>query len=117
MPKEEILGAGRPGLATTIQVRAWKERLHNERMVAAALVEEKISQMGGKIYEHNSYFTYYKPQESNSHGYHDTPTLFTYDKLAALPALDQKSMRDRWAPAHRLRSQGLKTSHNILSSR
>lgn len=110
------VGAGRPGLATTNQVRAWRERLHNERLVAAALVEEKIARMGGKIYEPSNYFLYYKPSDSNSRTYHEVPLTFTIDKLSASEPFDPKAKRDRWAAVHRLRQEGFKTSHNILSS-
>ena len=114
-PKEG--GAGRPGLATTNQVRAWRERLKNERAVAAQLLEEKLSVLGGKVYEPCNYFLYYKSDQPNASAqFHERPLPFTIDKLSVYEPFDSKSRRQRWAPHHRLEAQGLRTKHNILSS-
>ena len=85
-------------------------------MIAAALVDQKIAQMGGQIYERSNYFLYYKPADTNSRKYHDVPLKFTIDKLSSAESFDPRTRRDCWASAHRLREDGFKTSHAILSS-
>ena len=82
--------------------------------MAATLVEKKIADMGGKIYEPSNYFLYYK--DSNANSYHPEPLTFTIDKLAECEPFDPKAKRERWAQHHKLRTQGLKTAHNVLSS-
>jgi len=116
MAPKEIVGAGRPGLATTNQVRAWREQLVSERKQAASLVEEQIKVLGSKLYEPSNYFLYYKSSSPNSGSYHPEPLKFTIDKMADCTAYDPRAKKDRWAVHHRLYSQGMQTSHNICSS-
>ncbi len=104
--------AGRPGLATTGQVRAWREQLVTERAIAAAEVKKRIKAIGDVLYQPNSYFkAYIVPGESPKR-----PAKFTLDRLADTTALDPKCKRDTVNPEYERRIKGLKTAHVLLTS-
>ena len=110
--KTKTAGAGRPGLATTVEVRAWREQLRNERQIAAPDLKTRIEKVRDVLYKPNSYFKPYvvageEPKRA---------ARFTLDRMADVNPFDARTKRDTANPEYLRRKKGLRTSHVLLTN-
>jgi hypothetical protein len=110
--KAKPTGAGRPGLATTVEVRAWREQLTSERAVAAADVKKRIETIGDVLYEPNSYFKAFAVAGESP----KRAAQFTLDRMADISEFDPRTKKDTLNPAYARRLRGLKTAHVMLTN-